>query len=68
MRICNRKLAKRIKQNQDMLNTLETVWVFDRNANLADITRARFDLRAAIKADTETLAQHGYDVRGNKIL
>lgn len=66
MKICNRKLAKRIKDDERALTILCTERQFDPNANLADVQRVIAFTHERIRQDKATLEAHGFDVKGNK--
>jgi len=61
MKICNRKLAARIEENEVAIRNL---CVRLTTAEAAPHIRA---FREKIEADKATLAAHGYDVEGRRV-
>ena len=62
MRICNRKLAKRIILNERLIDVLST------RLTTADWLKEQVMLRATIDCDEKTLANNGYDRKGHKVV
>jgi hypothetical protein len=62
MRICNRKIAARIVGNKIHINTLYA------NGLTPEGIKALREIRADIERDIDTLAKHGYNERGEKVL
>lgn len=66
MRICNRKLAKRINDNEQLLRTLLA------RLSFCAITSAQYfeackPIQDRINQDVSTLKNFGYDRRGRKV-
>jgi hypothetical protein len=66
MKICNRKLAKRIQENERALHILVTERQFDPRADFKAVRETIARTHEALRQDKATLEAHGYDVKGKK--
>jgi hypothetical protein len=65
MKICNRKLAKRIKTNEGHMHVLCTVRIGE--ISQTEFQAAKQAIQADIDRDIQTLAAFGFDKFGRKV-